>query len=455
MRQTSGRPGPSAPRLGLRMAPAASTVTAALLFSGLVFGLLPEAVRAFEATQPPKRRFPAPQPRLVQEQGAQSFYTQSVRAWDGQAGDWFGYDLALSGDRMLVGIPYDDLVGGNSGSAGAFEFGEEGWAQRDIIAPTRGARGDYFGMAVAIDGERCVVGAPWNNDRAPHAGAAYIFEWDGEYWYERARLYAENGRANDNFGVSLDIDGERIVVGSRWGDGVLGNTGAAYVFEEQRGEWRQTAQLEGSDLTVGDEFGFRVAIEEDRVAVGAYAQEDQRGAVYLFDHNGSRWEQAVRLTAPEAVAGDCFGLALDISDGAVLIGAPWRDDVGEDSGTVYLYRKGFKAWQLAEAWAMPDARGGEYFGCSVAMDSNAILVGARYGGRSVAKSGAAFLATKLKAGWTEWTRLPRRNAVAEDAFGLAVALSDDHAVVATRELALDGTRDSSGVCSWYSLSPPK
>ncbi|MCB9915443.1 MAG: hypothetical protein H6828_09880 [Planctomycetes bacterium] len=396
-----------------------------------------------------------PAPVLLEGTGETRFRTQVLGAWDAQVDDWFGAAVALDGGRLVVGLPYDDISGGNSGSAATFELGPEGWRQIDLIAPTTGGRDHYFGMAVALDGDRLVVGAPWNDERADQAGAVFVFEWDGAYWNQAARLYAEDARAGDNLGVSVALDGTRLAVGARFGGAGTRRTGAVYVFELDHGRWRQHTKLDGASSAEGDEFGFALDLLGDRLAVGAYAAGESRGEVRVYEREAARWREAVRLTAPEPQVGACFGLSVALAGDQLLVGAPWEDGAGRDSGAVHLYERGFRAWRRVASWTQPGARGGEYFGCAVALSDAAALVGARYGGTEPVRSGAAFLSLREGADWGPLRALPRPLAVAEDDFGLAVALDGAHAVVGARQVDPQGIRNGKGMCRWYDPFPGK
>ena len=113
-----------------------------------------------------------------------------VTPWDLQSGDRFGSDLAVSDQWLMVGSPGDDLTGRDSGSVAAFERVEGAWQQRDILAPTDGKPGEYFGTCLAISDNLCAIGAPWDGVRGTRSGAVYLFQWDGRFWKQIHKLHA-------------------------------------------------------------------------------------------------------------------------------------------------------------------------------------------------------------------------------------------------------------------------
>jgi hypothetical protein len=191
-------------------------------------------------------------------------------------------------------------------------------AETELTA-SDGAFSDTFGSAVAISGDTAVVGAP-RDDHAVNAewdkGSAYVFERDagGEgAWGEVAKLTASDAAENDFFGASVAMDGDRLVVGA-WNDD---GKGAAYVFERDAGAWSEVAKLTASDAAADDGFGDPVAIDGDTVVVGAVlddhevngGDEDEKGSAYVFERDAGgagAWGEVARLTASDAAAGDCL-----------------------------------------------------------------------------------------------------------------------------------------------------
>jgi hypothetical protein len=121
---------------------------------------------------------------------------------------------------------------------------------------------------------------------------------------QQAKLTASDGAKHDNFGWSVAISGATAVVGA---DTKNSGTGAAYVFTRSGSTWSQQAKLTASDAAAGDNFGFSVAISMDTVVVGADAKSSNTGAAYVFTRSGTTWSQQAKLTASDAAAGDNFG----------------------------------------------------------------------------------------------------------------------------------------------------
>ena len=151
-----------------------------------------------------------------------------------------------------------------------------------------GAADDLLGHSVSISGSRAILGAYGDDDRGGDAGAAYIFEIDaGGTWTRKAKLYASDPAASDNFGYSVSVSGDRAIVGA---SGKASSAGAAYVFERGAdGIWTQEARLTPNDSTASDYFGCSVAISGQRAVIGAYGNDDDysmAGSAYIFVRAG-------------------------------------------------------------------------------------------------------------------------------------------------------------------------
>ena len=150
--------------------------------------------------------------------------------------------------------------------------------------------GDKFGYAVAVDGDIAVIGAYQDDGNGADSGAAYVFTRVEGVWTQAAKLTASDGAAYDNFGISVAVDGDTVVVGAPGDDGAGADSGSVYVFVKPTGGWAtstETAKLTASDGAALDYFGYSVAVDGDTVLVGAYQDDDgddseDSGSAYVF-----------------------------------------------------------------------------------------------------------------------------------------------------------------------------
>jgi hypothetical protein len=215
------------------------------------------------------------------------------------------------------------------------------WILEAQISANDGAADNYFGRASAISETTVVVGAPGYNIAQ---GAAYVFEPDlanPGMWLQVAKLLPSNGAESGEFGTSLSVEGDWIVVGAPFETiGTSSWQGAAYIFHRELGSWVKHTKLIASDGDDDDFFGNSVSISSDTILVGAPGDDDQgasSGSAYVFVWDGQNWTQGGKVTAADGQPNDLFGTSVAYSQGCGIIGAPEDDDLGSNSGAVYIH----------------------------------------------------------------------------------------------------------------------
>ena len=336
---------------------------------------------------------------------------------DTAPGDILGYSVAASGDRVVLGAAADDAAGEDSGAAYVVRRSGAGWETEAKLIPSRAVASDFFGAAVAIDGDRAIVGALGHDARR---GGASVFVRTADGWAEEAALVI-TGPAADDGGVSVAIEGDRAVVGAAHRNG---ERGIVRIYARADGAWALEAELALPDGEPGDRFGRSIALQGDRLAVGAFGRNDSQGAVYVYDRQDGTWTTSATLTAP-AGGRARMGVSVALDGDAVLAGAPFDAERGTESGAAYLFDLSRDEHQKITA---PGGTEGDLFGWSVSIRNGRALVGARQTDASSSNGGSAFLFLQGDSGWLVESVLlggttPNANA------GLSVALADDLALV--------------------------
>jgi len=289
---------------------------------------------------------------------------QRLTASDGTPGDAFGSTVALSGNTLLVG----SFVG----QAYVFVFNGAFWVEQQILSrPGLGAH-EFFGLWVWLDGDTAVVGAQREGTAGVDSGAAYVFVRHFGVWSLQQRL-APSDAAPDDFAGFAAIAGNTLLLGAFGKDG---NRGAVYVFTRSGSTWTEGQKLVASDARSGDLFGGRLALENDTAVITAIGPDVSAGAAYVFTRTAGVWSEAQRLSACDASHFDRLGLSVALSGDALLIGAPFDQDHGPESGSVYLFRRLGTGWVQAQKLVASDAAAGQYVGLATALDNGSILVGA-------------------------------------------------------------------------------
>jgi len=150
-----------------------------------------------------------------------------VKAGDGLEEEWFGISVALENNLAIIGKARDNAMGLYSGSAYIFENTQGTWQEIQKLLPFDGQIGAQFGWSVAISDNQAVIGAVLDDTKGVDSGAAYIFQNSNGTWEEHEKLSPEDGGVYDNFGISVSMAGNNLIVGAWKAD----YCGAAYVYE--------------------------------------------------------------------------------------------------------------------------------------------------------------------------------------------------------------------------------
>jgi uncharacterized repeat protein (TIGR01451 family) len=419
---------------------------------------------------------------FVDAAGGAAFTYAGLHTWDAN-GKVLPTRLALAGSTLTLLV--DD--------AGAeYPVTVDPWVQQAYLKASNTGANDNFGWSVAISGDTVIVGAPGEDSNATGvdgnqtsnssltSGAAYVFVRSGSSWSQQAYLKASNTGADDQFGSSVAISGDTVVVGAHREDSIAtgvdgnqadnsaSNSGAAYVFVRSGTTWSQQAYLKASNTGAGDQFGFGVTISGDTVVVGAYGENSNAtgvdgnqfdnsatlsGAAYVFVRSGSTWSQQAYLKASNAEADDQFGYSVAISGDTVVVSAlsedssatgvdgNQADNSASDSGAAYVFVRSGSSWSQQAYLKASNTEANELFGPSVAISGDTVVVGAtgedssatgvdgNQTDNSASGSGAAYVFVRNGSSWSQQAYLKASNTEANDQFGLNVAISGDTAVV--------------------------
>jgi hypothetical protein len=426
-----------------------------------------------------------------------------LKASNTGTGDHFGTSAAIAGNTVVVGawqedssatgVDGDQASNATPNSGAAYVFVRDGvtWSQQAYLKASNPGGSDFFGYSVAIAGDTIVVGALGeassatgvNGDQTSNAsansGAAYVFVRDGVTWSQQAYLKASNTDAADQFGRSVAVAADTIVVGALGeassATGVNGNqasnasgsSGAAYVFVRDGATWSQQAYLKASNTGVNDGFGSSVALAGDTIVVGANGEDStatgvngtgndgafDAGAAYVFVRDGVTWSQQAYLKASNTGADDRFGFTVAVAGDTIVVGA-WQEDssatgvngdqtsnTSADSGAAYVFVRAGVTWSQQAYLKASNTSAVDNFGHSVAVAGDTIVVAAPLEDGSATgvsgdqasnasvNSGAAYVFVRDGVTWSQQEYLKASNTGSVDFFGWSVAIAGDTVVV--------------------------
>lgn len=303
--------------------------------------------------------------------------------------------------------------------------------ENERLLASDGMYNDRFGSSVAIDGDVAIIGAPYGDGLYENTGYANIYRFNGTGWNEEAKVFQSGLPCGHYFGYAVDINNDVAVVGATFETNENGlEAGAAYIFQKNGSSWEEVARIIASDGENYDYFGCSVSIENDMVLVGTYNGD----GVYVFNYNGSAWVEMQKIL-PSGQS-YTFGNAVDFKNDIAVIGDSWAYGT---KGTAYIFSYNGEHWIEEQQLIASDTPNTTLFGSSVCLDENTIIIGADYSTIDNNEyAGAAYIYQYNGDSWEEITKLTASDGAAWDNFGCSVDIDDDTIIIGALNHLCDG-----------------
>jgi hypothetical protein len=363
-------------------------------------------------------------------------------------------------DIAVVGLRYDDIgTTADRGSANIYKLNSSGvWAFEAKLTAADGVAGDAFGYSVAIFGNTVVVGAPFDDIALADQGSAYIFQRNtAGAWTQVVKVIPADPSASDAFGYSVAITntavttsnfGDLVIVGSPNDDiGLIQNQGSAYVFKRATsGTWAQESKfvITGTDAAAEEDFGWAVSIYGDRALVSAPFDDIgtvlNRGSAYTFKRGTTGiWTFEAKLVASDGAADDYFGYSVCLFNDQAIASAPY-DDIASaaDRGSAYIFQlSGAATWTQEAKIVGSDGLASDFFGASVALQGNLAIASApnddataQGGSATFTNIGSAYLFTQTGTStWTQEARFTSTDGLSDKFFGISACIYGQNALI--------------------------
>ena len=325
----------------------------------------------------------------------------------------WGHSVDINGTTFIAG--YTSYTG-NSGGVFIMEQTGKRWELLDHFKTPDGGTRDWYGHAVALEGDIAVVSAYEHGGKKRTAGEVlgegpglvYVYKREAKGFAEMAKLKGEGIQNNDRFGYSVDLSGNTLIAGTPFHDE---EKGAVYVYQRDGDKWKQQAKLQADDAGVKNRFGWDCAIHENTIVVGAplaAAPKRLSGAAYVFKRQGDAWAQVAKITPDDGDGGDGFGAAVDVSKSRIIVGANKDENEAKKrgSGSAYIFSGVGNVYAQDAKLTADEPQEGAVFGFSVALDVNRALVGApATDTKANENSGAVYAFLKVGADWVLQARV--------------------------------------------------
>jgi hypothetical protein len=295
------------------------------------------------------------------------------------------------------------------------------WTEKQKIIAPDGALLDGF-SSVSVDGDTAIIGAYYDDDNGADSGSAYVFTRTDHVWTQQAKLLASDGAPGDFFGSHVSLDGDTVLIGADADDN---SKGSVYVFTCTGAIWTQQAKLLASDGVAGDNFSRSMSIYGNTAIIGALKDDDNgldSGSAYVFTRTGTTWTQQAKLLALDGTADDNFGISVSIYGDTALIGTSYYP-----SGAAYVFTRTGTTWTQQKKILPSDETTG--FGSSVSLDRDTALIGAAGDDEKGFCCGAAYVFTRTDSTWTQQAKLLPSDGKIIEFFGWSVSLSGNTALI--------------------------
>lgn len=367
-----------------------------------------------------------------------------LQATDGAAGDEFGRSVAIHGNTAVVAAWRGD-VGPNAdqGSAYVYIFNGTAWIFQQKLVASDGVPQADFGKSVAIQGDTIIVGASATKvGNNVQQGKVYVFTRTDTLWTQTQGILASDGDALDHFGNDVSLDGNSMIIGAS--EDTIGATnfqGSAYIFVKSAGVWMQQQKIVSADSESGTDFANSVGISGETVVIGARngtgTTGQGQGFAYIYLRSGTAWSLQHKLIPSEPGAYESFGFDVSLSGDTVIVGKRLYSPV-------YVFVRTGTTW-TEQAKIFPlDSLGDEEFGFSVSLDGNRAAIGSVSKIGTKNKQGSVYVFDRVGTSWSQTEKLFAADGLASDLLGYSVGVSGG-AAIAGAVLDDEATKSAQGV----------
>ena len=362
---------------------------------------------------------------------------------------YFGVSVAASGDTAVVGAMYAPGASGTPGAGYVFVRDADIWVQQAKLFVADLASSAAYGHAVAISGDTIIIGAPGGPTQFG-PGVAYVYVRSNGAWTLQQRILAADGSNSDQFGYAVAISGDTVLIGAPSdAPGTPYGQGSVYVYTRTGEIWSLQTKLVEPVPVVANYFGAAVALHDDTALIGVSASQSYRGAAYVFARDNGVWTQQAHLTVADGEAFDQFGAAVGVHGDTAVVGAfVDRVDGQQWRGSAHVFTRTGGAWSPQTQLFLEDSGASPQFGLGVAIENDALMIGARHGNAAANRQGLVAHYQREAGSWILKQKVHASDGAQDDVFGHAVAISGDNLVVGAytdEPTGMPGNTDSGSV----------
>lgn len=373
-----------------------------------------------------------------------------LHASDASSDASLGQEVSISGDWAVVGAPWESSLAQYAGCAYIYKLTAGVWTEFQKIQASDAGASDNFGRTISISGDYILVGAPTHGSPFPQAGAVYAFAFNGTQWIETQKITAYDAALSDFFGFSIDISGNRAIISSVFDDDLGNNSGSAYFYELIGGTWNLINKVTAIDGSADQFFGYSVTMSGNFAAVGV--QDDDQfgtnsGSLYIYQWDGTYWNETQKITSNDVAAGDRFGFPVSMDGNWLISGARADDDNGASSGSTYVFELNNSVWSEYQKITPSDGDSLDNFGFSGSINGDQFIVSATGNDDGGYNTGSVYVFELNNGTWGEVQKLVADVPQNQENFGSSIAILNDKVVIGAQ--SNDAAFQNAGAVNFY------
>lgn len=307
-----------------------------------------------------------------------------ISSSDGASEDYFGSSVSIDGDYIVIGAPSKTFnMMESAGRVYVFLRNGEQWVQQANLQASDAGISDHFGFDVAISGNYVVVGAPYNDvGGQADRGCAYVFMRSGTTWTQQAVINPALGLTGDHIGKDVAIDGAQMLIGAPNDDNNgQENAGCVYYYKRIGNLWSMHHQFLPQSVQANAYFGAAIALEDTIAVIGCpnldYLGFYNLGVVIVYFNNGTSWYKHAEIIPDEHSENSSFGSCVDVSDGLIAIGAPYQQvDFYTSHGKAWVYQQDGNGWKVVRQVIDMDGQSFQQLGYAIGIHGHELIVSA-------------------------------------------------------------------------------
>ena len=358
-----------------------------------------------------------------------------INAVDGFSDDRFGQSVLIEDQWIFIGANRDFHNGVNSGSVYVYTYDNDiNTTFYQKIIPSDNSNDQFFGKNITYDAGWLAVSAIYDDENGYKSGAVYLFYFNDNIWIEHSKITAHDGAAYDRFGYSLDIENNKLVVGSIYDDDKGENSGSVYLYELVNNNWNFINKITPDFLSSSDLFGYSLALGFGYLAVSAPQSDlsvSDGGLVSLFSLDSDSITDIGYIIPNDLNMYNNFGNQIYIDENFMFVTSIYDDDLTTNAGSVYVYQKLESQWTFHSQLFASDGFSNDNLGISISFDNDWLSVGS-YDDDNGINSGSLYLFKLIDNNFVEQAKILSSDGNQYDEFSASNSIKNNYLIVGSR-----------------------